>query len=91
VTPPGLEGGTRDISGARGITISDGERRPDVLPDDLKISDAVPRGAQSIADAIRAGDLPRALELAEALVRLVMLKTIGCAAPATAVDVRGAV
>jgi hypothetical protein len=44
----------------------------------------VTRGAQSIADAIRAGDLARAIELAEALVRLVTPKTTARAVPATA-------
>jgi len=75
VTPPGLEGGIRDTSGSPGITISDGNAHERALPDDTKIWEAVPRGAQSIADAIRAGDMVRALELAEALVRMVADKT----------------
>lgn len=46
-----------------------------MLPGELKIPDAVPRGAQSILDALRAGDFGLALELAEALVRLITPKT----------------
>ena len=60
-----------------GITISDRRRRQEVLSSDFKIPEAGPRGAQSIVDAIRSGDLARALELAEALARLATAKTAG--------------
>ena len=75
MAPPGLEGSKGGHSGALGITRSDGDTNSEVLLSDPEIPNSVPRRAQSIVDALRAGDHGRALELAEALVRLVTPKT----------------
>ena len=77
MTPPGLEGGKSESSGAHGITRSDGNGHAGVIPSDPETSNTVPRRAQSIVDALRAGDTGRALELAEALLRLLTPKSLG--------------